>query len=503
MAGLSKPNGRRPASRKTRNTAINYYSSDSGSHFVSSFHHDKQKKYRQRLKRKVKYSSFIGILVIITAAIVRSRFDQQAINPQNIKLSTTTPKISPEGVEFLPGGSVKLHEVEKIPLPDSRVKFLPNGGIHLVTGAEKLVCHRELPFSLFEVSSWPTPSTSLTETARENYDGKVILIKNADPFGNLGCQLNSFFHAYDVAYDMGYPLYLTRDSWAFDAILPLFFGPPDAVHQDDRFWNTIQAILGVRIVKDEGAFHSMGLLQVHAEGTVYNLNVNNSKFVSGYQNPQGFFYHSSKNLDATKIRNHRNSMLRKLFRYPAHLGMEDVCSALESMRGTTTDKYTVVHVASPERKSHLPELNENTGRDHGAASSMHPEYVETILTQLDMLEHDVYLLDGDVTNVDDDVHRRFANANTAATRKFKLVDIPQHYKHNVGIRVYLAVLADAYLGNPVDQTSLWIARMRYALGMKNTYILTHKEGDRWVSYLDDESYLDLYDIKKLGIPWMG
>ena len=69
--------------------------------------------------------------------------------------------------------------------------------------------------------------------------------------------------------------------------------------------------------------------------------------------------------------------------------------------------------------------------------------------------------------------------------------------------VYLAVLADVYIGNPVDQLSLWIARMRYALGIKNTFVLTEKQGDNWVSYVNDDTYLELYDANRLGTPWIA
>ena len=73
---------------------------------------------------------------------------------------------------------------------------------------------------------------------------------------------------------------------------------------------------------------------------------------------------------------------------------------------------------------------------------------------------------------------------------------------HLGGYVYLAVLADVYLGSPHDPLCMWIARMRMALGFKNTYILTKKEGQNWVSYVDDTTHLEMYEAKKLG-PFMA
>lgn len=67
-------------------------------------------------------------------------------------------------------------------------------------------------------------------------------------------------------------------------------------------------------------------------------------------------------------------------------------------------------------------------------------------------------------------------------------------------------MADAYIADPTSNWSLLIARMRYSLGLRNTFVLTENKmidrEERWVSYVNDENYLELYDKKHLG-PWMG
>jgi hypothetical protein len=71
------------------------------------------------------------------------------------------------------------------------------------------------------------------------------------------------------------------------------------------------------------------------------------------------------------------------------------------------------------------------------------------------------------------------------------------------------ILTDVYMADPTSLWSLMIARMRYALGLTNTFVLTEPKIDKngeevWVSMVSfvSEDYLELYDREHLG-PWMG
>lgn len=163
-------------------------------------------------------------------------------------------------------------------------------------------------------------------------------------------------------------------------------------------------------------------------------------------------------------------------------------------------KYTVIHISSADIKGWTKRFNDHYGKDNTAAVEMRPEYVKNILKQYgdDMLNnHDIYLIDSS-TEPDREAHDRLANDPDLKDR-ITVINC------DLGGRMYLAILADVYLGNPVGQLGLWIARMRLALGFgaKDTYVLTEKQGDKWASLLHDNNYLDLYDAKKLGTPWMG
>jgi len=127
-----------------------------------------------------------------------------------------------------------------------------------------------------------------------------------------------------------------------------------------------------------------------------------------------------------------------------------------------------------------------------------------------MLDKPILPIDTDSANADQEAHKQIGEdpdlAKWIRYEKGHLNYINKTpgstWNRSVASYIYLAVLADVYIGNPVDQLSLWIARMRYSLGIKNSYVLTEKKGDNWVSFIDDETYLVLYDSSKLATPWM-
>ena len=163
-------------------------------------------------------------------------------------------------------------------------------------------------------------------------------------------------------------------------------------------------------------------------------------------------------------------------------------------------KYSVVYLSPKGVRSYLGKLNDSTGHDHSATLDMTPDYVKSILQPLDMLQSDIFIIENG--EVDEEVDERlFNDADLSAVMQ----KVPDEVRH-VGSSVYLSVLADVFIGNPVDHLSLWIARMRFALGKKNTFVFTEKKTvdgeDKWVSYVNEENYLELYDRTKLG-QWMA
>ena len=349
----------------------------------------------------------------------------------------------------------------------------------------KSICGRSIPIDLTDTSTWPTPSTPTLFQA--DYDiNAITLVKNDDPYGSIGIQLNAFFRAFDYSHDTRLPLYITQDNYFFRTdFFRLFLG---GFKKDAAFWDMLEEILGAKIVENEAALTRQG------------------KFATDYKGPEKLNEYIGDELVANQIRNHRDTIMRRLFRYPTLTGGDDdVCSLVKSEG--PSKKYTVVHLSDEKTNSLLSELNKSTGLDHSAAVEMSPEYVKAFLAPLKMLNSDIYpIATGEYETLDTSVAER-VQALLSDYVLGDLIRLPEESRH-LGSVLYFAVLADVYIGNPVDHNSLWIARMRCALGLcSNTFILTKKALidsclPEWVSYVNENNYLELYDREKLGL-WSG
>ena len=351
-------------------------------------------------------------------------------------------------------------------------------------GESNSICGRSIPIDLNDTSTWPTPSTPTLFQADYALNS-VTIIKNEDHFGTIGSQLNAFFRAFDYSHDTRLPLYITQDNYFFQTgFFKLFMG---GYTQDEEFWGILEGILGAKIVQNENVLLRQGKLTLNHKG------------------PEELSEYIGKELVATQIRNHRDTIMRKLFRYPTQTGGEDdVCSLIQSEG--PSKKYTVIHLSDKKTNSLLSKLNRMTGIDHSAAVEMEPEYVKAFLTPLEMLNNDIYPIATSEHDAEDTTVAERIQALLDDYVLGDLIKLPKESRH-LGSVLYFAVLADAYIGNPVDHNSMWIARMRCALGLcSNTFVLTKKKlidwTPKWASYVNNETYLELYDREMLGL-WSG
>ncbi|KAL7544593.1 hypothetical protein ACHAWF_007976 [Thalassiosira exigua] len=523
MSGLLKPvtqRGRPGATRRTRHPAVDAVavqggicgSRNQGSPFVSSYAEDKRLKRQRQMRDQMKkwlVKGGLAFVALVVFSMVRSSSDGEAsaglrsgAAPAPGKKVKGTAAVAPPPIVKAPPPIVKLKLSAKAPPPTPKptaedFSFVkrPNpecsyagrkwtGPLHPIRNTHKdhSICRRKVHVKLSDPKTWPTPFTpSLGQMLSGGKE--VELLKKDATYGNFGGQLNAFFHAFDVAHDTNRPLYITQDSWAIEVLFTLFFGPYSAVEKNSALWFAVEEALGAKIIENEGVLALAGLKNPEPKP------------------PIALFYYTSTSNDAEAIRNHRDTILRKLFQYVAQHGETNVCSTIGAAIGKDpSKKYTAIHIAEKGAKGYLAKLNGFFQKDHTAASEMRPEYVKSILKDVEMLQQDIYLVHSQPADPDVETHGRLAK-DPDLSKHMKEMD----YKLSgcIGGNFYLSVLADVYLGNPVDQTSLWVARMRMALGMKNTFIFTEKKGDGWVSYLDEKSYLDLYDRNKLGGPWMG
>ena len=288
-----------------------------------------------------------------------------------------------------------------------------------------------------------------------------------------------------ISYDENSKVYVTRDAhWVWDAILPLLYGGRPVTSMKDRDWDFVGKILGVSVVLPD--------FEYDAKGT--------------HINAEGAFYARGNKVQKDMIRNRRNTIWRNLFLHsgiwPAklrHFDMKnllDVCSliataAKKQNTGPKQLKYSVVDVTWDTTK--LPDLEKSTGRDLKAASDMSPEYVKDILQPLRLLDSPVYITGGQKSN--DKVQKLMNDPALKDNINFPQVKPVSDMDTRV---IHFAIMADAFIGSPTSPRSLLIGKIRYALGMKNTYLFSRRVHTGYVDPLMNY-YIDLYDEGHMGL----
>jgi hypothetical protein len=322
------------------------------------------------------------------------------------------------------------------------------------------ICGRELPFDLLDHNSWTTPYTPSYFENEPTDSTDAVFVNGLYPYGNT--LIIGLFHAIDVAYDLKCEIYIAKDcTWIWDVMTPWFYG--ENYTRDDAFYKTMEGVLGVHIVQTDDEIGKTG---------IHRLNSN------------GAFYGRGRTLTAEQIRNRRDTIFRNLFALPNPPCDNIIAGGLDKADA----KYTVIDV--PWENGWNARVSEFTGRDHTEAFEMKPEYVKSILEPLNMLDYPIYLAKSDVDEDPnrDEVKRLEEDSELKTDEKDVMNDL------------HLAVLADVFIGDPCSHWSLMIARMRYALGIKNSFVFTEKKDGKWVSFVDDGNYLELYNITS---PWFG
>jgi hypothetical protein len=362
-----------------------------------------------------------------------------------------------------------VEEVVPAPEPDHKpdAPSAPAASPQGTSGSK--ICERDVPVNLADTTSWPTPYTP-SYFEKEPIDSKeAVLLSQGGPFGNT--LIIAIFHAMDIGYDHRCPVYVTKDcNWIWDKLTPWFFG--ENYVRDDDFWRAMILSFNVHILEDSTPE------TLDAVGKTWHKLGSQS----GYQA-------RSKELGAVQLRNRRDTIFRMLFQQSRSEGKGNVCTnIISSEMNKLGAKYTVIDVPYPDPWH--DRVKEFTGRDHDAANQMNPEYVKlSILKPLDMLEYPIFL------------QKSWGDSDPNREEVKRLIDDPELKTQEMDITndLHMAVLADVFIGYPGSHYSLMIARMRYALGIKNTFVLTERKDNDWVSYIDDTNYLELYADN----PWLG
>jgi hypothetical protein len=348
------------------------------------------------------------------------------------------------------------------------------------------LCGRKLPFDLFDTSTWPTPYTPSyfrDEPTNSSYTALLITYANSEITIR---SINELFSAFDMAYEQNSQLYITKTaSWIWDAIIPPFFG--ERVERDDTFWQQMQDALDVTILNTEEEAKAFG-----KELKIFDVKM---------------LLYTANTLTPEQIRNRRDTIFRKLLRITPHTPKGDSCFTIGLCGLTNTDSYhsassyIVIDLSPSASKAYQLKFDDISGRDHSGAYQMTPSYVKSILKPMKLHTETIFMMGNHSITEDEEIKRLMDDPEL---RTKQAVEESDDYDHSD--MLHLAVLADVYLADPTSQWSLMIARMRYALGLTNTFVLTESKIDEngeevWVSYVSKD-YLELYDRTHLG-PWMG
>jgi hypothetical protein len=339
-------------------------------------------------------------------------------------------------------------EVKSAEPPSAPAKLIPQGK----------VCERNIGLNLSDQTKWPTPYTP-SYFDKEPESDEAVVVYNDGPYGNT--LIVTLFHALDMAYDKKCGVMVTKDSaWIWDHMSTWFYG---GKARDDAFYKSMEDAFGFKVVESL-------------------TEASKQKKVLHKLNAQAGLYARSQTLKVEQFRNRRDTIYRKLFSLP-----NPPCGGIDAAGMNKPDaKYTVIDVAFQDAWN--AKFDENEGRSHTDAYEMKPDFVKNILNSVQMGDSPVFL--GKTQNSQD--------ANRAQVKG--LVDDPaiKTQDKDISNDLYMAVLADVFIGVPSSHWSMMVARMRYALGMKNTFVLTTRN----ISYVDDASYLLIHDPKRMGL-WFG
>ena len=337
MSGLVKPITRRGrSSSSSRNTAINTTrTGQRGGLFISSYEEDKRNKYRKQMKDRLKKWLGVGFILLAISAVA---INKQKKNKKDLIERPSLRALDPEKAIHLTGPKTPpptMPPTKPPPPPLATITLINtssssnnnnNNKSPPQKGSDTSICGRSIPINLSDHSKWPTPFTPILQSNKKPEEVKkddkkkdakqqITLLKNDGLYSNIGSQLNEIVHAMDHSIEHDRPLYITQDSWAFTTLFMLFFGSPyTAMDMNDKqLWNVLQDILGIKIVKSAADVEKDETLEVPADNP-------NSKIL---------FYTVGKSFTPQQIRDHRDTLVRKLFLYP----YLNVCESLDVVLG--------------------------------------------------------------------------------------------------------------------------------------------------------------------------
>mmetsp|Transcript_4075 Transcript_4075/g.6725 ORF Transcript_4075/g.6725 Transcript_4075/m.6725 type:complete len:280 (+) Transcript_4075:275-1114(+) len=171
--------------------------------------------------------------------------------------------------------------------------------------------------------------------------------------------------------------------------------------------------------------------------------------------------------------------------------VKDMCSGINAIFGKdqrSSAMYSVIHSRSLEGEPGyrlLRVLSKRSGCDRAAALEMKPDYIKAILKPLGMTKHPiVFITDGQNPAV---LERLLADPDLGPMIR----TVPEEACW-IGGDLTLAIMSNAFIGNPASSFSGFIAKSRLALGFGHNYLFRAMDKDtgEWKTVCGDQCIFD-------------
>lgn len=301
------------------------------------------------------------------------------------------------------------------------------------------------------------------------------------PYGRTGNQIQTFFHAFDMARDNGGALVLRQKGFPIDFVLDeIFLGVNKTVLQE-KFGITIYESIAedsrsnIKTIGTGDLYHfiskdprfSMVDVIEHRHYAIQQLYQITAAYIKLHPNSDGEkSMCSSLHAFFGEEGEDKSTILNRL----AELGMRDI-----------TNKYTVIHARTLEGfgPAFMRKAHEVWGVDPLIGKEYPPDLVSTILTPLGMHNSSILMItDGKNRRVMD-----ILKNDPAIGPYFQVV--PPKVSTVTG-DMLLAIFAEVFIGNPCSTFSQYIAQVRYALGIGNSYIFAKRDGPNWETFCSSD-----------------
>jgi len=304
-----------------------------------------------------------------------------------------------------------------------------------------------------------------------NRNKPILLLEGDRAFGRTGNNLIEFLHAIQEARDMNISLGIMSKSWAMNLLLKMWM----AIESDD--WRIqFERAFCVKLFNNEKQLEGWDIVRPDTQ--------------------ELFFYRTDSPLD--KYVASQGHILRTLFRNyntgegkdVSGLPVQDMCAGINAIFGEkerSSAMYSVIHSRALEGEPDyrlLGAIARRSGCDPMAALEMKPRYIKKILRPLGMMKNPiVFITDGQNSEVLD---RLLADPEIGPMIR----TVPEGASW-VGGDLTLALMANAFIGNPASTFTGFIAKSRLALGFGHNYLFRARDENwEWKNVCGDECVFD-------------